>query len=758
MRPPRFNIDQALRRRSASVSYALALACVLLALGVRLAAWSVLETEAPFLFFIGALVVAAWYGGLGPGLVATFVSAIVADYYLLPPLHTIGPRTLSQTVWLISFCLIGLLISWLMQNLKSITVKAAESAREVLKSEAELRTILETLPVGVWLTDKAGRITFTNPADQRTWARACVGSDPYAGYKASWLETGEQMGPTDSPVARALRGQTQINTAVRIESSDGVQKTLLSSAVPVNASDGTILGAVVVNEDITERQQAAELIERQQRLLDTIFDNILAAVAYLDRDFNFVRVNSVYAQSSGYSAAELLGRNHFDLFPDAENRAIFERVRDTGETYVARAREFRYAPQSEHPETFWDWWLCALPSTQGGTEGIVLSLVEVTETERARRRVERLNLELRDASRRKDEFLAMLSHELRNPLAAILNAVTVLKRCGPDEPVLNHARDAAERQVRHMARLLDDLLDVSRVTMGKITLKKERVNLASAVQRSAEVIRPQVEKRGLHMAVMLSPEHLVVDADPERLEQVINNLLSNAAKFTLAGGHITVTVSMAGEQALVRVKDDGIGIPQDLQPHIFDLFVQGERPIDRSQGGLGVGLTLVRRILELHNGSIEVRSRGCGMGSEFTVRLPIAARGPGKATETVPKAPRSRRRILLIEDNADSADMLRLLLESEGHSVRVARDGLCGMTIAMENDPEVAIIDIGLPGMTGYEVARRMRANPLLRAMRLIALTGYGQDEDIRKAREAGFDEHVTKPADLQALCRAVYG
>lgn len=745
-------------RRRRLVSYLLAVVSVLLALSIRLAAWPILGTQAPFLVFVGALVITAWYGGLGPGLVASLLSAILADYFLLPPLHTLFPRSFPEFVWLASFCGIGALVSWLMQNLHTMTRKAGEASLEVRKSEAELRTILEALPVGVWVTDRNGKFIFGNAAAHRIWGGArYVDINHYEDYKIWWLDSGKPVAAPERPLALALRnGESRIGYATQVETFDGRRKILSNSAVPVKDFDGQILGAILVNEDITDRHRTAEILQTQQRLLDTIFDNILAGVAYLDRDFNFVRVNSTYAQQSGYSAPDLIGRNHFDLFPDPENRAIFEKVRDTREIYIARAREFEFAHQPERGKTYWDWWLCAIPDAQGGTAGLVLSLVDVTDTERARRNIEQLNMELRQADRRKDEFLAMLSHELRNPLAAIQNAVTIVKLRGPDEAGFRSAATIAERQVKHMVRLLEDLLDVSRVTMGKIKLKRERVDLGSILMRAIELKRPQIQEARQNLALSFAPEHVVIDADAARLEQVFNNLLDNAAKYTPSGGQISVSLVRAGNDGIVTVQDNGIGLSGELQAHVFDLFVQGERPIDRSQGGLGIGLTLSRSIVEMHGGRVEVHSEGSGRGTTFTIQIPLAAEGVSAAEPIPEKKIRENKRIIVVEDKPDSAEMLRVVLEADGHEVRVAHDGLSAVTLATLYGPDVMLIDIGLPGMDGHEVARRIRSNSALKSVRLIALTGYGRDEDVRNALNVGFDKHLTKPADMESLREAI--
>jgi signal transduction histidine kinase/ActR/RegA family two-component response regulator len=368
----------------------------------------------------------------------------------------------------------------------------------------------------------------------------------------------------------------------------------------------------------------------------------------------------------------------------------------------------------------------------------------------------RLYHEVQDATRRKDEFLAMLAHELRNPLAPILNAAHVLSLRQTDDPILQRMREVVQRQVRHMARLLDDLLDVSRITHGKIELRKERVDLVAIARDALQTSRPFVEASQHEVSISLPPEPLFVEADPARLEQVLTNLLNNAVKYTPSGGQIGITIARVGEEAVVRVRDTGAGISADFLPRVFDLFAQAQRSLDRSEGGLGIGLTLVRRLVEMHGGSVEAYSAGPGQGSEFTVRLPAQpdaqpARAAG--SQAAPHAERPRR-VLIVEDNLDAAETLADLLEHWGLEVRVACNGTAAIEAAREEPPGVALVDIGLPGMDGYEVVRRLREQAGLDQALLVALTGYGQEEDRRRARQAGFHVHLTKPVDLAELQR----
>lgn len=363
---------------------------------------------------------------------------------------------------------------------------------------------------------------------------------------------------------------------------------------------------------------------------------------------------------------------------------------------------------------------------------------------------------IREADRRKDEFLAMLAHELRNPLAPISNAVEIMRLRGPEHSELDWARDVIARQVQHLVRLVDDLLDVSRITRGKIRLKLEPIDLAAAVSSAVETSRPLIEGRRHRLVVEMPAEAIWVKADPARLAQVLANLLNNAAKYTEEGGSIRLSVARDGGQAVIRVRDSGVGIPPEMLAGIFDLFTQVDRSLDRSQGGLGIGLTLVQRLVQMHGGSVEARSDGPGHGSEFVVRLPMLTAFQPPRLATPPPAERAlaagHLRILVVDDHADAAVSLSMLLRLDGHEVHMVHSGPAALDAVRELHPDVVMLDIGLPEMDGYEVARRLRAEPGGADLSLVAVTGYGQDEDQRRCRAAGFDHHLVKPVDPQAL------
>jgi CheY-like chemotaxis protein len=385
------------------------------------------------------------------------------------------------------------------------------------------------------------------------------------------------------------------------------------------------------------------------------------------------------------------------------------------------------------------------------SEHRVRGFAKVTRDMTERRRIEALE----HSERKMNEFLAMLGHELRNPLAPIRNALDLMRIQSNGDSTHEWARNVIDRQLTQLTRLVDDLLDVGRITSGKIALHKMPVEINAAVQRAVEAVRPLADASRHAMDVRFSPQPLSVDGDLTRLSQAVLNLLTNAIKYTPAGGSIELAVAREGDYAVVRVKDSGIGMAPELIPTVFDLFVQGERSLDRSEGGLGIGLTLVKRLVALHGGAVSAHSEGPGRGSEFAIYVPAlpqsalaAAPEPGG-----PVAPTHRRsRVLVVDDNRDSADTLAALLEAWGHEVRTLYDGPSAITAAAEFRPNVVLLDIGLPKMNGYEVAAHLRKSDNHRSMILVAFTGYGQDEDRRRVREAGFDHHLVKPLEPAVL------
>src|SRR5881296_3932042 len=385
----------------------------------------------------------------------------------------------------------------------------------------------------------------------------------------------------------------------------------------------------------------------------------------------------------------------------------------------------------------------------------VLCNALLSENVRARQQ-ERAATRLAAADQAKDDFLAMLSHELRNPLGAIQLAAQIIRLGRASQTAIQKATEIVDRQVKHVARLLDDLLDVSRITRGRIGLRKSSVHMATSVAHAVQTSRALIEAQGHSLMVSLPEEPIWLEADATRLEQILTNLLDNAAKYTPPKGHIAVMASREENDVLLRVRDTGLGISPEMLPRVFDLFAQADPSLAHSQGGLGIGLTLVLKLVELHGGTVTVHSEGLGRGTEVVVRLPLGTPSQMPGAPVTEQRSRSRH-VLVIEDNPDAREMLRTTLEVDGHRVEVAEDGPQGVALARSSRPDVVLVDIGLPGLNGYEVARQMRAL-LGRHVRLIAVTGYGQPEDRRRTKEAGFDAHLTKPVSCEQIAEVLEG
>ncbi|MFL5380334.1 MAG: ATP-binding protein [Myxococcales bacterium] len=489
--------------------------------------------------------------------------------------------------------------------------------------------------------------------------------------------------------------------------------------------------------------------------LRSIFQAIGDGIALLDGRGRVLEANGALSKILGKPASELVGHPVSELLPGGPE------VRDV----------FRDALQNRRRESLTlesgDRWLRVTCDPVKDGPGAVAIFTDVTESHRAqeerengakeRKRLEeelrRKLEELQQNDRRKDEFLAMLAHELRNPLAAITAGLQALGEVGSMAPQPVKLRSIILRQVGVLTRLVDDLLDVSRITRGKVELRRAPLDVVDAVRNAVFTVRQAIDERRHTLELVLPAEPVWVHGDTTRIEQVVWNLLSNAAKYTEPGGRIRVSLERRGTDAVLRVRDTGIGIPPPMLEGIFELFAQLDQSAARTRGGLGVGLTLVRSLVEMHGGSVRARSDGAGKGTEFEVRLPMLAEAPAPSPvreDTLLKAERAR--LLLIEDNPDIGETLRDLLEILGHRVDLASDGLRGVQMALALKPDAALVDIGLPGIDGYEVAQRLRADPVGREMLLVALTGYGRPEDREKALEAGFDAHLVKPVDPEDL------
>jgi PAS domain S-box-containing protein len=513
-----------------------------------------------------------------------------------------------------------------------------------------------------------------------------------------------------------------------------------------------VTGFSKITRDLTERREYEERLrlseERFRLLVEGVQDY---AIYLLDPTGRVTSWNAGAQRITGYSANEIIGRS-FEVFYPPEDLAAGRPAQELRTALLQRRAEDRGWRLRKDGTRFWaDVVVTALRDARGELVGFAKVSRDMSE----RKRME----ELEEQGRNVTEFLAMLAHELRNPLAPIGNALGILALGKESSPEIGWAREVIDRQLGHLSRLVDDLLDVSRITRGKLQMHSETLDLNAAVARAIEASRPLLEARRHSLEVEVSPTPIGVHGDLVRLAQVFSNLLNNAAKYTPEGGRVSIRAGTEGDDAVVRVRDTGLGIPPEFVERVFDLFAQGERTLERAEGGLGIGLTLARRIVLLHGGSIQAQSAGTGKGSEFTVRLPTLhlEREPPAAPRTVVDPPAAvKRSIVVVDDNADSATSMAMLLRMQGHAVETALDGPEALELISRTRPEIVFLDIGLPGMNGFEVATALRARPEGTGVRLYAMTGYGQAADRERSMGAGFDGHLVKPVLLETLRQVI--
>jgi PAS domain S-box-containing protein len=511
---------------------------------------------------------------------------------------------------------------------------------------------------------------------------------------------------------------------------------------------GSLTGGFGTTKDITDIKRSQEALQHERMFLRQVIDAAPSMIFVKDRESRFILGNEALARCYGTNPENLIGQSDQIFNTDADEVARF--LQDDLEVISSRTPKRIPEEKVTCSDGIVHWYSTVkipLLEDDNSCNKLLGVASDITERKRAEEA-------LRLADRRKDEFLAMLAHELRNPLAPIRNAVQLLKMREDEDPKLVWSRNVIDRQVTHMARLLDDLLDVARIMQGKITLKSERFELTDIVNNAIENSRPLIESRGQELIVSQTTTPQWIEGDRVRLEQVLSNLLNNAAKYTSEGGTITLSVMRDNSDAVIKIQDTGIGIAPDILPQIFDLFTQADHSLAHSQGGLGIGLTLVRQLVEIHGGTVTAASAGVGQGSSFTVRLPALTMKSTdtESTQTQSMLPIPKFRILVVDDYLDAAESLTMLLQAEGHEVETADCGLKAIEQAQRFRPQVVLLDIGLPDLDGYEVAKRLRAMPETRDTILIALTGYGQTEDRERSELAGFDHHLLKPVNFEKL------
>lgn len=622
----------------------------------------------------------------------------------------------------------------------------AEEVR--LQERNTARNILQMVEAIILALDADGRIAMINRkgCDLLGWTESeLIGQDWFTTCLPQNPQLDEIRDIFRKSLAADLVGSEYYENPVRTRSGD--ERLIAWHNSTIRDAEGNVIAALSAGEDITERRRA------EVALLETQAD--------LNR-----------AQAVGQIGSWRLNVLRNELLWSDENHHIFGITKDTPLTYETFLSVIHPADR-EYVNRMWEAALRGEPydidhrlvvhgevkwvrekaelefDAMGQLRGGFGTTQDITQLKLA-------EMALVEASQRKDEFLAMLGHELRNPLASIRNAAYVLGSLEAQEPQVYWAQQIIEQQVVHLTRLVDDLLDVSRITHAKVALQQDTLSLANVVEQALDMAQPLIEAKRHRLELRLPEMPVWLQGDPVRLAQVLLNLLDNAAKYTPVGGCIELSAGVAGNEIEIKVRDNGIGISNELRPHIFELFQQGERSLDRAQGGLGIGLTLAKSLVEMHGGRIDVSSAGPGLGSEFTLRLPVIVNHAPTTVGRVaqPPAATSACRILVVDDDPAVADSMAALLHIEGHAVRIAADGVAALALALEFHPRMVLLDIGLGGMDGYEVARCLRAQQSAdEKLCLVAVTGYGHEEARRRTREAGFDRHLVKPVFPETIC-----
>jgi len=676
--------------------------------------------------------------------------------------------------------------------------RLAEQQAEIIQQQRErLHVTLASIGDGVISTDAEGKIEFLNSVAEHLtgWNTAEAKDLPLEQVFQIVNETSRLT--VENPALRAIKEGVIVGLANHtiLIAKDGTERPIDDSAAPIRDAHGKLLGSVLVFRDITERKRA-------ERTAKFLADASAALAVLIDFNSTIQTVASLAVPHfADWSAVDLLDEKgavrrvavaHVDpakvelakelerRFPtDLESLQGVAKVIRTGEAQLVREiSDERLAASVKNPEQLTLLRSLGLTSYLGvplKVRGQIIGAITFVTAEsgyhyraadlsvaqdlaeRSAIAIEnaRLYRELREADRRKDEFLATLAHELRNPLAPIRNSLQILKMPRVDAATAQQTREMMERQIHHLVRLVDDLLDVSRVMRGQIDLRKETVELATIVARAVETAKPLIEAHGHRLDLDVSTEPLPLNADPVRLVQALGNLLNNSAKYSEDNGRIQLSATSDKGEAVIKIRDQGIGIDKEMLPRIFDLFVQADHASTKAQGGLGIGLTLVKNLIEMHGGTVSAHSDGLGKGAEFVVRLPLTkcdspANEEMIADRSTPVTPGHR--LMVVDDNQDAALSLSMLLKLQGHDVRIANSGQTALQLAADFVPEAIFLDIGMPGMDGYEVARRILSSPRLEQTLLIALTGWGQQDDRRRTTEAGFHFHLVKPPEPEAI------
>ncbi|HSV18260.1 MAG TPA: PAS domain S-box protein [Casimicrobiaceae bacterium] len=748
------------------LSYLVAIAAVGVAWALR--AWldPILGREVPYITFFLAVATAAWAGGIGPALLASLLSLFIAWYFYV---GTDGFRldSIQKMVSLGLFVAVSLCVAGITSAVRAAREqaqrlvrdaverqKALEQARVALAHERDRMAItLASIGDGVIATDGAGNVTFMNATAEKLtgWSADEAQNRPIA--KVFRVVDEEARQPVTTPVEQVIATGELVAASDRsvLISRRGVEYAIDDSASPIKDESGTLLGSVLVFRDITAARRARASLEESESRFRLLADQTPAMLWLADESRAQTYFNRSWLDFTGRTMEQEIGDGwtagvHPEDFAHclAAYASAFEQ-RESFETEFRLRRydgDYRWVFNRGRPRY----------DADGRFAGYIGAALDVTDRKAAEEA-------LGHADRRRNEFLAMLAHELRNPLAPIRNAIQIMARvAGGQDRRVDHARDVIDRQSAHLTRLIDDLLEVSRIDSGKITLRRERVVIQDIVRKAVEAQQALVAERRQTLDLRLPDARVYVNADATRLTQAFGNVINNAAKFSPEGGRIEVSMTLRDAHVDVTVADNGVGIEPALLPHLFDLFNQGADIERRAGTGLGLGLSIVQRLVQLQGGDVRAESAGPGHGSRFTVTLPLAdpvaapagtASGQGAAT----KAPA---KVLVVDDNVDAAEAIATLLQFSGYDIEVAHDPHTALETAARAKPDLVLLDIGLPGMSGYEVAQRMRDGGAGRHTKIVALTGYGQEQDNEQAKAAGFSAYLVKPVDADQLTALV--
>jgi PAS domain S-box-containing protein len=725
----------------------------------------------PFITLFAAAIFAAWYWGRGPALLSLICGALVGEFLFLYPRNSFAIGGVEDQFGIVMYSVLGVATIAMVESLRTARRLAEDRETQLqeeiterrrlekdndsrLRSARLLAAIVESSDDAIISKSLDGIIQSWNTSAERLFGFT---SEQAIGRHISLIIPPERLAEEDRIIATLKAGQRIDHfDTVRLR-KDG-QSVLVSLTIsPVKDEAGQVVGASKIARDVTERKRA----EAERQNFVNLIENSTDFIGMCDLEGIPFFVNRAGLELVGLEGIEQARRTQVQdfFFPEDQHRVMhefFPSVQEKGHGEMeVRFRHFKTG------EARWmAYKVLMLTGAEGGVVGFATVSQDVTERRRLEDGLRKLAADLSEADRRKDEFLATLAHEFRNLLAPIRNALQII-RLSDQLETWEEARTLMDRQLGQLVRLVDDLMDVARVSQGKLELRTERVQLAAVVSSAEQTSRPLIDHLGHQLIVTLPKQPILLDADPTRLAQVLANLLNNSAKYMDRGGRIWLTVQRQGNDALISVRDTGIGIAAEQLLHIFEMYSQVESSLGRSHGGLGIGLTLVKRLVEMHRGAIEAKSDGPGKGSEFVVRLPVVVTANGPQAElgnAEPLAPKSSLRILVVDDNRDAADSLTRLLRLMGNDTRTAYDGVQGVAVAEEFRPDVVLLDIGLPKLNGYEACRRIREQPWGKKAIIIAVTGLGQHDDRRSSHDAGFDHHMVKPADPQELMKLLAG